>query len=227
MIIDAGYSGQRRWLRGRFTWIASRSKRCRWCEPTIILLSMWLAHFLQPPLTSQTSAFTRIARIMFVDCQNASIQTLATNTCNLAVNMMQSSCWSNRDANPILMLTPIDSHRGLILQLSTTLDIFRRKWSARHSHLPVEPKWQWHALRCRTDTRHSSTLSRNATSTWCKYTPFREGSRNRLQHSIGADACMTLLFILGRARRRVAFHWLSQPIRALFVRSRPIMFKRS
>ena len=31
---------------------------------------------------------------------------------------------------------------------------------------------------------------------------------------------------LGRARHRVAFHWLSQPIRALFARSRPMMFKR-
>ena len=31
---------------------------------------------------------------------------------------------------------------------------------------------------------------------------------------------------LGRARHRVAFHWLSQPIRARFARSRPIMFKR-
>ena len=32
--------------------------------------------------------------------------------------------------------------------------------------------------------------------------------------------------ILGRACHRVAFHWLSQPITALFARSRPIMFKR-
>ena len=30
----------------------------------------------------------------------------------------------------------------------------------------------------------------------------------------------------GRARHRIAFHRLSQPIRALFARSRPIIFKR-
>ena len=31
---------------------------------------------------------------------------------------------------------------------------------------------------------------------------------------------------LGRTRHRVAVHWLPQPIRAVFARSRPIMFKR-
>ena len=32
--------------------------------------------------------------------------------------------------------------------------------------------------------------------------------------------------LTGRYRHRVAFHWLPQPIRPLYARSRPIMFKR-
>ena len=62
----------------------------------------------------------------------------------------------------------------------------------------------------------------------------RDGDRDVVMYDEGDGDCVTrlclvyciLLYKLWRARHRVAFHWLSQPIRALFARSRPIMFKR-
>ena len=53
-----------------------------------------------------------------------------------------------------------------------------------------------------------------------RFTPYID-----IQIHIYTARCIYLR-VLGRARYCVAFHWLSQPIRALFARSRPIMFKR-